>query len=65
MVGDTISDVLAGINAGCRGSILVESGLDAGDTARFKALSYQTAADLAAAVNVIAEAPALVGQGTA
>jgi histidinol-phosphate phosphatase family protein len=65
MVGDTISDVLAGINAGCRGSILVESGLDVGDIARFEALSYQTAADLAAAVTVIAEAPALVGQGSA
>ena len=26
MVGDMISDVLAGINAGCRGSLLVETG---------------------------------------
>ena len=65
MVGDTISDVLAGINAGCRGSILVKSSVEAADLARLGALPYRTAADLAAAATVIAEAPALVGQGTA
>jgi D-glycero-D-manno-heptose 1,7-bisphosphate phosphatase len=65
MIGDTVSDVLAGINAGCRGSILVDSGLEAGDRAPFERLPYQTAADLAAAASVIAEAPVLVGQGTA
>jgi histidinol-phosphate phosphatase family protein len=65
MVGDTISDVLAGVNAGCRGSILLESGLEAIDAARFRAIPYRTAGDLAAAVHVIAEAPAFVGQGTA
>jgi histidinol-phosphate phosphatase family protein len=64
MVGDTISDVLAGINASCRGSILVASGLEA-DMARLEGLPYRTAADLAAAVTAIAEATALVGQGSA
>jgi mannose-1-phosphate guanylyltransferase len=65
MVGDAISDVLAGINAGCRGSILVSSGREAGDVTRLEGLPYQTAADLAAAAAAIAEATALVGQGSA
>ena len=34
MIGDSISDVLAGINAGCRGSILVETGLGLSDPER-------------------------------
>ncbi len=54
MVGDLISDVLAGLNAGCR-SILVASGqtMPAGLGAQFSTGSYLTAADFAAAVEVI------------
>jgi histidinol-phosphate phosphatase family protein len=52
MVGDLISDVLAGQNAGCR-SILLESGQTTAE--EFKSLSerFQTAPDLAAAADLI------------
>ena len=54
MVGDLISDVLAGLNAGCR-SILVASGKTPADglEAHSSAVSYLTAPDFAAAVNLI------------
>jgi histidinol-phosphate phosphatase family protein len=54
MVGDLISDVLAGLNAGCR-SILVASGqtMPSGLGAHAAAGSYSTAADFAAAVEMI------------
>ncbi len=54
MVGDLISDVLAGLNAGCR-SILVASGqtMHSGHGDHSSTDSYSTAADFAAAVEVI------------
>ena len=53
MIGDMISDVLAGRNAGCRGSLLVESGkaLSADDAAL--ASDFTKVADVAAATDVI------------
>jgi D,D-heptose 1,7-bisphosphate phosphatase len=55
MVGDMISDVLAGINAGCRGSILVRTGkgLSRGEEALGLESQYQVADDLLAAVGLI------------
>ena len=58
MVGDLISDVLAGLNAGCR-SILVQSGQAAAEAATLAGRSL-VAADLAASVDLI-----LSGQGSA
>jgi D-glycero-D-manno-heptose 1,7-bisphosphate phosphatase len=52
MVGDLISDVLAGQNAGCR-SILLESGQTAPEEAQALAGRFLTAPDLAAAANLI------------
>jgi D-glycero-D-manno-heptose 1,7-bisphosphate phosphatase len=53
MVGDLISDVLAGRNAGCRGGILVRTGLaDDDDAARASAIGH-VVADLAAAAELI------------
>jgi len=54
MVGDLISDVLAGLNAGCR-SILVASGqtMPSGFGAHSSTASYLTAADFSAAVALI------------
>jgi D,D-heptose 1,7-bisphosphate phosphatase len=55
MVGDMISDVLAGINAGCRGSILVRTGkgLSRGEEALGLESQYRVADDLLAAVDLI------------
>ena len=55
MVGDLISDVLAGLNAGCR-SILVESGQTLAHRTRGSSTStgrYLTAPDFAAAAELI------------
>ena len=52
MVGDLISDVLAGLNAGCR-SILVESGQTSSEEADKLAGRSLIASDLAAAANLI------------
>ena len=54
MVGDLLSDVLAGLNAGCR-SILVASGPTelSGLEAHSATGSYSTASDLATAVEMI------------
>jgi D-glycero-D-manno-heptose 1,7-bisphosphate phosphatase len=54
MVGDLISDVLAGLNAGCR-SILVASGqtMLSGLEDHSSTGSYLTASDFAAAVEMI------------
>ena len=52
MVGDLISDVLAGQNAGCR-SILLESGQTAPEEAQTFAGQFLTAPDLAAAADLI------------
>ncbi|MFP4145143.1 MAG: D-glycero-alpha-D-manno-heptose-1,7-bisphosphate 7-phosphatase [Phycisphaeraceae bacterium] len=53
MVGDMVSDVLAGRHAGCRGSILVSTGLagEQGDAARRAAT--RTVRDLSEAARVI------------
>jgi D-glycero-D-manno-heptose 1,7-bisphosphate phosphatase len=53
MVGDMISDVLAGLNAGCRGSILVRCGKAPDEADACLDLDYQTTADLAAAADLI------------
>ncbi|HWU39902.1 MAG TPA: HAD hydrolase-like protein, partial [Candidatus Acidoferrum sp.] len=54
MVGDLISDVLAGLNAGCR-SILVASGQTtlSGPEAHSATGNYLTASDFATAVEMI------------
>lgn len=53
MIGDEISDVLAGVNAGCRGGILIGGMTDA---ARPAGLTFHTAPDLASAVQIIMDA---------
>lgn len=53
MVGDMISDVLAGINAGCRGSILVRTGKGLSDDETRLAAEYHDVDDLPAAVELI------------
>jgi D-glycero-D-manno-heptose 1,7-bisphosphate phosphatase len=53
MVGDMISDVLAGINAGCRGSILVRTGKGLSAEEAGLETNYQTADDLPAAADLI------------
>ena len=52
MVGDLISDVLAGQNAGCR-SILLESGQTASEEVQTLSGQFLTAPDLAATVELI------------
>jgi histidinol phosphatase-like enzyme len=52
MIGDLISDVLAGENAGCR-SILLESGQTAPAEAHTLVGRFLTAPDLTAAADVI------------
>ncbi len=53
MVGDMVSDILAGHNAGCRGSIFVDTGK--GDTADdgLEGLAFKRCADLCAATEHI------------
>jgi D-glycero-D-manno-heptose 1,7-bisphosphate phosphatase len=46
MVGDTISDVLAGVNAGCRGNILVRTGKALPPDDAYPGLGYHTVDDL-------------------
>ncbi|MDA0284409.1 MAG: HAD family hydrolase [Planctomycetota bacterium] len=53
MVGDRVSDVLAGINAGCRGSIRVESGYCYENGPPEIAADYVTEPSLSEAVEVI------------
>lgn len=62
MVGDAISDVLAGIKAGCCGSILVDSGLGSTEAECFSGITYYPAADLREAISIIADAPSVVRQ---
>jgi D-glycero-D-manno-heptose 1,7-bisphosphate phosphatase len=59
MVGDMISDVLAGINAGCRGSVLVRTGKGLSVNEAHVADEYHIAGDLSATVDLI-----LAGQVT-
>ncbi len=53
MIGDMISDVLAGINAGCKGSLLVETGKKFNDGDAPPGLDLTNVADLTAAADVI------------
>jgi D-glycero-D-manno-heptose 1,7-bisphosphate phosphatase len=53
MVGDMISDVLAGTNAGCRGSILVRTGKGLSDPEARSGAEYLVADDLLAASGLI------------
>jgi D,D-heptose 1,7-bisphosphate phosphatase len=53
MIGDMISDVLAGINAGCKGSLLVETGKKFSDGDAPPDLDLTIVADLSAAADVI------------
>jgi D,D-heptose 1,7-bisphosphate phosphatase len=53
MVGDMISDMLAGINARCRGSILVRTGKGLSDAEAALDVAYQVADDLLAAADLI------------
>lgn len=55
MVGDMLSDVLAGLNAGCRGSILVKTGkaFDARNVADAAKLGFHIKDDLTAAADLI------------
>ena len=61
MVGDMISDVLAGINAGCRGSILVRTGKGLSEAEDRPSLEYQVADDLLAAADLILNDPPRAG----
>lgn len=57
MIGDIISDVLAGINAGCRGSILVRTGQGLPDADQQRhPWNFEVADDLAAAADLILRA---------
>ena len=62
MVGDMISDVLAGVNAGCRGTILVETGHGVADHEAGIDAGHRVAPGLAAAADLIL---APVGDGAA
>jgi mannose-1-phosphate guanylyltransferase len=55
MVGDTISDVLAGVNAGCGASVLTESALTPAASDRYRAIPHRRARDLASAARLIVE----------
>lgn len=53
IVGDLISDVLAGYNAGCRGGVLVASGKSESHSLELKQINAEMANDLAEAVRRI------------
>jgi D-glycero-D-manno-heptose 1,7-bisphosphate phosphatase len=57
MVGDMLSDILAGINARCRGSILVRSGKGLSAAESTLDIPYQVADDLLAATDLILADP--------
>lgn len=63
MVGDMISDVLTGINARCRGSILVKTGKGLTDAERTLDLDYDVADDLLEATGRILGARPSPGPG--
>ncbi len=52
VIGDTISDMLAGRNAGCRGAILVRTGFGASVDHTHESIDY-VVADLRAAAELI------------
>ncbi len=56
MVGDMISDILAGENAGCRGNILLEGVSEVTQTERRAAGEFESATDLKTAAGMILEA---------
>jgi histidinol-phosphate phosphatase family protein len=53
MIGDAVSDVLAGLHAGCRGSILVESQASMASAALLATIPHVVADDLAGAAETI------------
>ena len=53
MVGDMISDVLAGIHAGCRGSILVKTGLGLTEAENRSQVEYHVTDDITKASDLI------------
>lgn len=57
MVGDMISDILAGINARCRGTILVRTGKGLSRAEEDLNVEYDVADDLLAAASLILESP--------
>jgi D,D-heptose 1,7-bisphosphate phosphatase len=61
MVGDMISDILAGINARCRGSILVQTGKGLSEAERGLDVAYHVADNLLAAANLILTDSQLAG----
>lgn len=61
MIGDKLSDVLTGINAGCRGSILVQTGQGRAAEAESRGIACAVAADLLAAAHLIGELEACGG----
>lgn len=66
MVGDMVSDLLAGVNAGCRGSILVGTGKGLTEAEAALGVPHFAAEDLAAAAEIIlAGGPAPGGPATA
>ena len=65
MVGDMISDLLAGINAGCLGSILVRTGKGLSESEGALEIAHQVADDLNAAADLILAIPRVAGDGVA
>ena len=61
MVGDMISDLLAGINARCRGSILVRTGKGLSESEAALDIAYEVADDLADAADTILSRPPSAG----
>jgi D-glycero-D-manno-heptose 1,7-bisphosphate phosphatase len=61
MVGDMISDILAGINAGCRGSILVRTGKGLSETEGALGVACRVEDDLLAAADLILGGPRPAG----
>jgi D-glycero-D-manno-heptose 1,7-bisphosphate phosphatase len=63
MVGDMLSDILAGINARCRGSILVRTGKGLSEAEAALNITYQVADDLLAAADLILADPQPMDDG--
>jgi D,D-heptose 1,7-bisphosphate phosphatase len=63
MVGDMISDILAGINARCRGSILVRTGKGISEAEGILDVAYQAADNLVAAADLILKDSQTRGDG--
>lgn len=53
MIGDMISDVLAGLNAGCPGNVLVRTGKELTEADSGPGIEYQIADDIGAAADLI------------